>query len=90
MRTVEETVAALKDRSIIVFRRHHGAWALWEGSDFDLDSAYEAALGQTKRGTLADRLNRFVPLRPVVARAHYIETGTLRVQIGRASCRERV
>jgi len=40
----------LKKKSSIVFRRHSDSYALWEGSDVDLDAAVRAA-----RGRIGDR-----------------------------------
>jgi len=68
----------LKRESIVVFNRHSGAFGLWEGSDVDLDAAFEAARGERSGEALHQRLERAAKLRPLVARAHYIRTGTLR------------
>jgi len=76
---IKSTIGELEERSIVVFRRHQGSYGLWEGSDFDLDRAFEHAKSQLPGGPVADRLNALVSLRPVVARAHYITSGTLRV-----------
>jgi hypothetical protein len=75
----DDTVRYLQERSILVYRRHTDAFALWEGSDIDLDAAFTEAAARTVSGDLAGRLGRALLLRPVVARAHYIETGTLRL-----------
>jgi len=68
----------LAERSLIVFRRHAGGYALWEGSDFDPNAAFSAARERVCFGDIVARLKRSLPLRPVVARRHYAETGTLR------------
>lgn len=75
---VEEALSHLARTSVIVYRRYEGAYGLWEGSDVDLDARFEEALGRRERSRLAERLRRTVALKPVVARAHYINTGTLR------------
>lgn len=67
-----------KDRSIVVYRKHDLAYGLWEGSDVDLDELYEKALNHIEGGALAPRIQRLVPLQPIVARSHYIKKGTLR------------
>lgn len=74
----DDALAALRKQSIVVFRRHRNAFALWEGSDVDLDGEFETARRKVGGGSLAKRLERAVDLRPVVARAHYIRSGTLR------------
>jgi len=75
---VRDALSHLQAASNIVFRRHEGAYALWEGSDVDLDASYEQALRQVSDGTPAQRLNHVMDMPPFVARAHYIRTGTLR------------
>ncbi len=76
---VDEAVRQLEERSIIVYRRHLGGYALWEGSDVDLEAAYDEARRHVTDGDLNARLKSSLNLRPVVARAHYIESGTLRL-----------
>ncbi len=73
-----EALDSLATSSIVVYRRHEGAYGLWEGSDVDLDAQLEEGLEQSGQGSLAERLKRAIALRPLVARAHYIETGALR------------
>lgn len=75
---VEDALAYLERASIVVYRRYEDSYGLWEGSDVDLNARFEEAIERLDRGRLAERLQRAVTLRPVVARAHYIETGTLR------------
>lgn len=75
---IREGLSLLTDRSIAVFRRHKNAYGLWEGSDVDLEAAYEKAQRETGQASLAQRLEEHVELQPVVARAHYVQSGTLR------------
>ena len=75
---VTEALALLGRESIIVFRRHSKAFGLWEGSDVDLEAAFETARGHHGGEPLHQRLLRAGRPRPLVARAHYIKTGTLR------------
>lgn len=75
---VDEALAFLGERSIVVYRKHTGGYALWEGSDVNLDSAFAEAQERVGYGDVVARLERVLDLRPVVARAHYVETGTLR------------
>ena len=76
----EEIRSALKDLkswSVIVFRKHLNSWAIYSGSDFDIDSSVNQA-----RSELGDidvkKLIELSELNPVVAKKHYHETGTLR------------
>jgi hypothetical protein len=75
----EDALLYLENRSVVLFRRHAKAYGLWEGSDVDLDGAFAEAMHKAARGSIAERLRRVLPLRPLVARAHYIESGTLRL-----------
>ena len=68
----------LEDRSIIVYRKHTGGYGLWDGSDVDLDAAFASAREHVDSGDVVARLKRSLALRPLVARRHYAETGTLR------------
>jgi len=75
---VPQALEILRQSKIIVYRRFEDAYGLWEGSDVDLEEHHEQARQQLARGRLAERLSKQVDLRPLVARAHYIKTGTLR------------
>jgi hypothetical protein len=72
-----EVTGALEDLcawSVLVHRRHLGAYAIHAGSDFDLDAAVAERRSQAGHLDIADRL----ALPPIVAKRHYYRTGTLR------------
>jgi len=76
----QQVDAALKDLerwSVVIFRKHNDAWAIYSGSDFDIDGAVRTALAQFGDLDVA-RLSRLAGLQPVLAKRHYHETGTLR------------
>jgi hypothetical protein len=76
---VNEGLERLAKRSVVVFRRHTGSYALWEGSDIDIDDRLQAAMRSVERDQdLAAFISRQVPAQPLVARRHYFQTGTLR------------
>ena len=75
---IEEALALLEQESIVVFRKHKGAYGLWEGSDLDLDAAFRLARGHCGGEPIHRRILRSGKPRPIVARAHYVKTGTLR------------
>ena len=77
-RDASDALAILEGRSIVVYRRHAGGYALWEGSDVDLEAAFGEAREHVDSGGVVARLKRALDLQPVVARRHYVETGTLR------------
>ena len=69
----------LKDRSIATYRLYNKAYALWEGSDIDIEAKLREAEGSVYTKTnLAETLSRYLPIRPLVARRHLFETGTFR------------
>ena len=75
---IADAISYLEKMSIIVYRKFDGAYGIWEGSDVDLDAAYERAQIRGHQGNFAQRLGKLVELRPIVARAHYVQTGTMR------------
>lgn len=76
---IEEAIDALCRRSLVVFRRHSGSYALWEGSDVDLDERLNAARASVEREVnLAAFLSRHAPAQSLIARRHYFQTGTMR------------
>jgi hypothetical protein len=76
---IRQALANLKNKSIIVFRKHNHTYAIWQGSDVDLDERMEQAYRQIS-GTfsLAEAVQRYLTPRPLVARRHSFQTGTLR------------
>jgi hypothetical protein len=74
---VDSALVDLERWSVAVFRKHLNAWAIYAGSDFDIDGAVSVALAQSSGLDLA-RLAPLVGLQPVLAKRHYHETGSLR------------
>ena len=73
---IEQLTKDLASITVIVYRRYQDCWALYAGSDFDL----EAALRDVRQGLVLsprDFENAF-DMVPVVAKAHYSVTGSLR------------
>lgn len=67
----------LKNRSIIVHRRHLGAHTLYAGSDFDVEQALDDAHGETN-GCDFSKLRGTGVLSPILAKREYHETGAMR------------
>ncbi|WP_188262695.1 ATP-binding protein [Azospirillum tabaci] len=67
----------LKGWSIIIYKRHQGAFAIYAGSDFEIDAAVDEARARMTGIDLA-KLRSLALLQPVVAKRHYHETGALR------------
>lgn len=75
-----EELHRLQTQSILVYRKFNSSYAIWEGSDIDLEDCYKEAdieLGKTGF-SLASTLMQFVKPTPAVARRHSVKTGSLR------------
>jgi hypothetical protein len=76
---VKGTIQALKSRHLLYYRGAAGGYSLWPHTSVNLESVYADAglqLGSVKK--VASLIRERVEVRPLVARRHYIETGTLR------------
>ena len=79
-KTADAAIADLRERSVVVLRKFNDTLALWEGSDVDIESKLSAAHAALPSSLdVAEELTRFFKPRPVIARRHSFETGTLRV-----------
>ncbi|MEA9482753.1 hypothetical protein VC290_20970 [Xanthomonas campestris] len=70
---LEELAAA----SIVIYRKHNEAWAIYAGSDFDIDAAVDTAKRERSQ-SIDEQLKQLGVLPPLTARKHYSKTGTLR------------
>lgn len=75
---IEAALARLRERSLLVFRRFDETYRVWEGSDIDLEARLEIARPRVRDYPLSEVLSRYLSRRPLVARRHSYETGTLR------------
>jgi hypothetical protein len=76
---VDLALKGLVNRSVAVFRRHAGSYALWEGSDVNIEERLEEARRAVDPNTtLTTYLAELAPPRPLVARRHSHRSGTLR------------
>ena len=72
-------LSTLKRRSIVIHRSYNDVHALWEGSDIDIEARLrDAAAHVDTKVALATDLSRYMLTRPLVARRHLFQTGTLR------------
>ena len=75
----KNALSTLIRRSIVIHRSYNDVYALWEGSDIDIEARLrDAAAHVDTKVALASDLSRYMPTRPLVARRHLFETGTLR------------
>ncbi len=78
--SVDAALDQLTRRSAAIFRRHLGSFALWEGSDIDLEARLAEAGREVDRDfPIATFLTQTLPPEPRIARRHYFEKGTLRL-----------
>jgi hypothetical protein len=76
---IQQTLRQLQQRSTIVFRRFNHTYAIWQGSDVDIDERIEEARQRQLSGfSVAQAAQRYVPPQPIVARRHSFETGFTR------------
>ena len=75
----KNALSTLKRRSIVIHRSYNDVYALWEGSDVDIEARLrDAAAHVNMKVALATDLSRYMPTHPLVARRHLFQTGTLR------------
>lgn len=74
---IEAALDDLARTSVLVYRKHLRAWAIFAGSDFDIDAAVQEA-SQTVGKVGVVQLKSLAALPPIPARRYYVETGTLR------------
>ncbi len=67
----------LVSRRVLIERRHVQAWAIYAGSDFDIEAAMKEAATQIKVLDI-EALSSLINLDPIVARSHYFNSGTMR------------
>lgn len=76
---VTKSLRSLVDRRIVIFRGYNNTYALWEGSDIDVEEHVKAARGKVADlSDVIDVINSNHRLRPIVARKHLFQSGTLR------------
>jgi hypothetical protein len=78
--TQEEIGKCLQDLarwSVVVYRKHLNAWAIYSGSDFDIDAAVNEARKEIGYIDIK-QLVELSELNPIVAKSEYHKTGTLR------------
>ena len=74
---VDAALERLVRRSALIHRRHLGAYALYAGSDFDIEAAVVAAAAEATKGDYG-RLRATGVLTPILAKREYHDTGAMR------------
>lgn len=63
--------------SLLIFKKYKKTFALFEGSDFDIEAEMAETLKTSSIVSIADIMQPFLPSE-IIAKRHYFETGTLR------------
>ncbi|MDE0011889.1 MAG: hypothetical protein OXU36_12115 [Candidatus Poribacteria bacterium] len=72
-------ITELKKHSIIIYRHYNDTFSIWEGSDIDIEAKLlEAETHVNATGALDINLSHYMPKRPLVAKRHLFDKGTLR------------
>ena len=74
---LQQALSQLDQWSLIIFKKFLGAYAIFAGSDFDIDHAVRTALDDIDTIDFTV-LKSLAGLQPILAKRHYHETGTLR------------
>ncbi len=74
---IEHRLEDLARWSFVIYRKFSDTFSIYEGSDFDIDTAVEKAL-QNLGEVNTSILNKQFEIQPIVAKRHYHETGALR------------
>lgn len=72
-----ESLERLAAWKVALFRKHVGAWTVFEGSDFDIDQAISKARATFVSVDLKT-LTAIANLSPVIAKRHYADSGSFR------------
>ena len=76
-RAIEKALSDLDSWSLTIFKKFQDAYAIFAGSDFDIDQAVRSALDEIE-GIDFDHLKSLAGLQPILAKRHYHETGAMR------------
>ena len=72
-------ITELKKHSIVSYRRYNDTFSIWEGSDIDIEAKLlEAETHVNATVAFATNLSHYMSKRPLVARRHLFDKGTLR------------
>ena len=74
---VDRALSELAEWSLVVYRRHLGSYAVFAGSDFDIEEALAREIAELREVDLV-ALGALAGLQPVLAKRHYHQTGALR------------
>lgn len=74
---IDGVLKDLRTSSFIIYRSYLNAFAIFAGSDFDIEVALDTAISDTEAIDLK-RLQGMTGVQPMLAKRHYFQTGSLR------------
>ena len=74
---IDEAISGLLKWSLIIYRKHANSFAIFAGSDFEIESEVESVLREIKEVDFK-RLQLLADLQPILAKRHFHKTGALR------------
>lgn len=76
---IHAALKALQQKSFITYRRFNQTYAVWQGSDVDIEERLKIAHSAIETTlSVAEILQSYLPPRPLLARRHSYQTGTQR------------
>jgi hypothetical protein len=77
---VKTSLRKLTNKAVLYYRGIAGGYCLWPHTSVNVEKQYQDAVRATDHTNfrVTDTINRFLDIRPIVARRHYIKTGNLR------------
>ena len=77
IKSLDNHLKDLQKWAIVRFKKHSNAYSIFDGSDFDLDSALDEALKKVDSISYM-KLSEIASFKPMIAKRHYHQTGALR------------
>ena len=74
---IEQILKDLQSWSVIIYKKHINSYSIYEGSDFDIESALKEAYSNIHEIDL-DKLSNIANFKPVIAKRHYHTSGSMR------------
>lgn len=70
-------IKSLLKKSLVIFKQHRGSYGIFEGSDFDIETAIEETAREVSTTDL-NAVSSALAVSVISAKRHYHETGTMR------------
>jgi hypothetical protein len=77
-KSARQALESLEAKGLLTYVEFADEYRVWQGSDFDVTGVIATAKEELAHSSLVEHLNRANPLRPIVARRHSQQFGTLR------------